>query len=363
MRSIKKNIFSDSDIEKSIFKDESVFYPDYFPQNILARDPQIKDLTYYLKPIVSKKKANNILISGPPGTGKTLVTNYILDQLTDFSNKVKFIYINCIQDNTRFAVLSKLVSFYNGVLPRRGLVIDEVWQRLTELFSKSEIFPIIVLDEIDKMNLEDSSKLLYDLSRFYINSKFFTLILITNYKSFVLKLDTRTQSSLSLNEIDFLKYKPTEIKQILKERIDFGLIDNCLSQDLLGYVCGYSASRGGDARIAIDLIYKSAKASEKKGKLVISKEIILDSSKLVDSVKLFEKIEGLNKKEQEILNLIEEAITTKELYLKTKIPQRTVRNIIDALERLELISVNPLNIGKGKTRELKLRFDKSLLKK
>lgn len=212
------------------------------------------------------------------------------------------------------------------------------------------------------MDLDDSSKLLYDLSRFYINSKYFTLILITNHKPFILKLDTRTQSSLFLNEIDFLKYKPTEIKQILKERIEFGLIDNCLSQDLLGYVCGYSASRGGDARIAIDLIYKSAKASEKRGELVILKEVLLDSSKLVDSVKLFEKIECLNQREQEILNLIEEPITTKDLYLNTKIPQRTVRNIIDALEKLELISVDSLSQGKGKTRVIKLRFDKSLLK-
>ena len=68
----KKNIFSRTSSKhiQSIFKDETVFYADYFPENIVSRDKEINEITYLLKPLINNKRASNILISGNPGTGK-----------------------------------------------------------------------------------------------------------------------------------------------------------------------------------------------------------------------------------------------------------------------------------------------------
>lgn len=356
----KKNIFSEiKNIDQSIFKNESVFYPDYFPENIFSRDSEVKELSYNLKALVSGKRSNNFLIHGPPGTGKTLISNYVLKQLSDYSLKVKYLYINCIQENTRFSVLSKIVSFFGMHLPRRGLAVDEIWLRVKELFSKAQFQPVIILDEIDKV--KDASSLLYDLSRHSSKNKYFTLILITNNKLFINDLDLRTQSSLFLKDLEFKKYTSQEIKQILKERVDYGLLENSISQDLIGYIAGYSAIRGGDCRIAIDLLYKSAKNAESKGLQKISKEILLNSSSYIDSIKLNEKINSLSKEEFSFLKSLKNDLLTTELYKSSKIPERTLRRYLTKFENLGFVSFKPVKEGKGNIRQVSLNFNKELL--
>jgi len=362
---MKKNIFSEkNDLEgKPIFKDESVFYPDYFPLSIPSRETQIKELTFLLKPLLVQKKANNILVYGPPGTGKTLTTNFVLKELCEYTKKVNFTYINLIKENTRVAVLSKVVSLFGGILPRRGLAIDEILSRTLELFSKADFSPIIILDEIDKMDKEESSKLLYDLARFNVGKKYFTLILVTNYKSCILELDNRTQSTLFLSDLEFPKYKPQEIKGILKERIEYGFIPGSISEDLIGYVAGFAAGRGGDARIAIDLLYKAGKNTEKLGHSEITKDILLSSARLVDSVKLSEKIRYLHPEEYELLLAIDEGIDVSTLYVKLKFSERAIRRYLENLENLELIKIETYRVGKAEKRRVTLSVDPELLKK
>lgn len=362
---MKKNIFVKdfSDTNVSIFKDESVFYPGYLPEDIKAREKEIQELSYNLRPISENRKARNVLVFGPPGTGKTLISKFVIRQLSEFTQKAKSIYINAIEDNTRFAVYSKLLSLYNSPLPRRGLGIDELISRVKEEMTKTDFIPVIVIDEVDKLEKSEISTILYDFSRIEVSKKYFSLILITNYKEFTIALDPRVQSSLFLTEIEFKKYSPIELKEILKERIAYGLIPNVISEDLIGYITGYAAKNGGDARIAIDILYKSAKLSEKKGNLKIDKETILESEKLIDAVKLCEKLNFIDPIEKEILNAIPDGgIDSGDLYHNfPKDSDRTIRRHLDTLEKMSLIKTKENVSQKGKTRKIELTFSKELL--
>lgn len=363
MTLLKKNIFSQSkNIEQSIFVNENVFYPDYIPENISSRDIEIKELSLSLKSLLSNKRANNFLIYGMPGTGKTLVSNFVLKELVEYSQKVKFVYINCIQENTKFSIYSKIISLFGDIFPRRGLASDEVFLRIKELFSKSDSMPVVILDEIDKLSNIDASDLLYSLARFTSKNKYFTLLLITNNKSFIQDLDLRTQSSLFLQDLEFKKYTSQDIKKILKERISYGLLKDAISEDLLGYISGFAAIRGGDARIAIDLLYKSAKDAEKTGLLKITKEILLKNSNLVDSIKFKEKIETFSKEEISFLKTLENKQKTNQLYdINKDISQRSVRRYLLKFEKLGLISLKKISNVKGIVREINLNYNKELL--
>ncbi len=363
----KPNIFEKKTAKAdSIFKDECVFYPNYFPENIKARDKEIQEISYSLRPITENKRARNLIIHGPPGTGKTLISNFVLKQLMEYTQKARYLYINAIEDNTRFAVYSKiLVSMYSVPIPRRGLGIDELLSRLKEELKKSEKFPILIVDEVDKLLKEEISEILYDLSRIEINSKYFTLILITNHRDFLATLDSRTQSTLFLNDLEFKRYSPQELKEILNERVEYGLIKNSISQDLVGFITGYAAKNGGDARIAIDLLYKSAKETDKVGLLEITKDIILDSAKLIDSVKLIEKLNYIDSKQKELLEGIpKEGIESGALYKKfeKKESDRTIRRHLEILENIGLIKTIQVTDKKGKTRKIETTFNKELLK-
>ncbi|HOZ35365.1 MAG TPA: AAA family ATPase [archaeon] len=362
---MKRNIFVKdlSDTQVSIFKDESVFYSSYLPEDIKAREKEIQELSYNLRPISENRKARNVLIFGPPGTGKTLISKFVIRQLSEFTQRAKSIYINAIEDNTRFAVYSKLLTLYNSPLPRRGLGIDELISRVKEEMSKTDFIPVIVIDEVDKLEKSEISTILYDLSRIEVSMKYFALILITNHKEFVITLDPRVKSSLFLSEIEFKKYSPQELKEILKERISYGLIPNAISEDMVGYITGYAAKNGGDARIAIDILYKSAKTAEKKGNLKIDKETIQESEKLIDAVKLCDKLNYIEPIEKDILNAIpKEGIESGNLYAAfPKDSDRTVRRHLDTLEKIGLIKTKDNISQKGKTRKIELTFSKELL--
>lgn len=365
-KALKKNIFTKEPTASiiSIFKDESVFYPSYFPEDIKSRDKEIQELSYNLKPISENRKARNLLLFGPPGTGKTLISKFVTKQLSEYTQKARAIYINAIEDNTRFSVYSKLLSLYNSPLPRRGLGIDELISRTKEEMNKFDFIPVVIIDEVDKLEKSESSTILYDLSRLEVSKKYFALILITNHREFIFTLDPRVQSSLFLTEIEFKRYSPQELKEILKERIEYGLIPNAISEDLIGYITGYGAKNGGDARIAIDALYKSAKACEKKGGIKIDKETIQESVKFIDSVKLSEKLNYIESKEKEILNAIpEKGIDSGALYKHfSKDSDRTIRRYLDNLENIGLIKSTDNISQKGKTRKLELTFSKELLK-
>lgn len=347
----------------SIFKDESIFYPSYLPEDIKARDKEIQELSYNLRPISENRKARNVLMFGPPGTGKTLTSKFVIKQLSEFTQKAKPLYINAIEDNTRFAVYSKLLTLYNSPLPRRGLGVDELISRVKEEMSKTDFIPVIIIDEVDKLEKSEISTILYDLSRMEVSKKYFALILITNYKEFTITLDPRVKSSLFLSEIEFKRYSPQELKEILKERIDYGLIPKAISEDMIGYITGYAAKNGGDARIAIDILYKSAKTAEKKGNLKIDKETILESEKLIDAVKLCEKLNYIDQLEKDILKTIpEDGIDSGDLYkLFSKDSDRTIRRHLDNLEKIGLIKISENATQKGKTRKIELTFSKELL--
>ena len=361
----KQNIFERKVLKaESIFKDEQVFYPNYFPEEIKSRDKEIQEISYNLKPITENKKARNLLIHGLPGTGKTLVSNYVLKQLTEYTHKAKFVYINAIEDNTRFSVYCKLLTLYNSPLPRRGLGIDEILNRVKEEMSKTDFIPIIIIDEVDKLEKSEISTILYDLSRIEVFKKYFALLLITNHKEFLITLDPRVQSSLFLSEVEFKKYSPQELKEILKERIEHGLIPSAISEDLIGYITGYAAKNGGDARIAIDLLFKSAKTADKIGVLKIDKEIIIDSAKFIDAVKLSEKLNYIEEIEKKILKSIPElGIESGLLYKKfPKDSDRTIRRYLENLEKIGLVKIKEDNSQKGRTRIIELCFNKELLK-
>lgn len=362
---MKKNIFVKdfSDSTVSIFKDESVFYPSYLPEDIKARDKEIQELSYNLRPISENKKARNVLIFGPPGIGKTLISKFVLKQLSEFTQKARPLYINAIENNTRFALYCELLTLYNSPLPRRGLGIDELISRIKEEMQKTDFIPVVVIDEVDKLEKSEISTILYDLSRIEVSKRYFSLVLITNHKEFTFALDPRVQSSLFLSEIEFKRYSPQELKEILKERIDYGLMPKAISEDLTGYITGYAAKNGGDARIAIDILYKSAKTAEKKGLVKIDKETILESEKLIDAVKLSEKLNYIDFKEKEILQIIPtEGIDSGSLYeFFPKDSDRTIRRYIENLEKIGLIKTKETVSQKGKTRKIELTFNRELL--
>src|SRR3989338_361181 len=155
---MKRNIFEGSSKEHVIFKDEKYLYPEYLPERLPHRDSEISSLVFSLQPVLKGGKPQNVFIAGSTGTGKTATVRYVLNELQEYSDRAKGLYINCFEFNSRHSILSKLSNFLGSAVPRRGTATDEIHSRFVEALRKTSFVPIVVLDEVDQLMLRSEER-------------------------------------------------------------------------------------------------------------------------------------------------------------------------------------------------------------
>lgn len=361
------NIFRQLSNDKSIFRNEPALRPDYLPENMPTRERELKDMASYLQEAAKGRAPPSMLLVGPPGTGKTSISKLLLKQLCEVSSRPFPIYINCWETTTRYGILNKLVIELGDMLPRRGIATDEIVSRLAEIGKREKFIPIIILDEVDRLlstTEQGEDKVLYDLSRAQealgLNA---SVIAITNERDLPAKLDGRVRSSLTNHTIYFEAYTPTQLKEILNVRAREALFTGTYDEDVIGLCAAIGAKSGGDARLAIHLLWAAAKKAEVDGAKKISVEHvrqIKERSISHTSTPAERKIDSLEEQDKNLIEIIAKSdggIDSGEIYQKLSIEhnqQRNVRNRLDRLQKSGLIEFEERHKGMGKTRFWKI---------
>ncbi len=346
------NIF-DSSKENSILKDERFLYPDFVPDQLPFRDAEIGEIVFGLKPAAHGKKPTNIFIAGKPGTGKTASAKFVLNELEEYSDRAKPLYINCFEINTRYAILAKATNFFGFPVPNRGLGSQEIFERFLAVIKNKKIVPILIFDEAEQLlKNEDSKKLLYDLSRLAEQFKIFAgLLFISNDEKFLSFLDERIRSSLNASKIVFEKYSALQLKEILKERAQYAFFSNVLEDEVIP-LCAAHASKEGDARIAIESLLKASRFAERENAQKVSVKHVRKAFMEEKPVK-FEITENLSEQEQLVLDFVAETeVSAGDLYkaLCKKFAERTLRKAVSDLEKKGLLVTEKTKKGKGHSR-------------
>jgi cell division control protein 6 len=187
---------------------------------------------------------------------------YVLGQLSEYSSKPLPIYVNCWQHDSRQAVLSLISQKAGEVLPRRGISGEEVFSRTLEALHQAKRVPVIVLDEADRLFWGGQDKLLYDLTRTWETSQVHScVILVTNDSDLLARADARVRSSLVGRTVEFRPYSPVQLKQILVERSQIALAPGVCSPEVIALCAAFGAKAGGDARVALQALWLSARAA------------------------------------------------------------------------------------------------------
>ncbi|MEM3555648.1 MAG: AAA family ATPase [Candidatus Micrarchaeia archaeon] len=354
-----ENIFRRISAEKEIFKDERALMPDYLPEVMPHREEQIKEIAFSLKGAAEGKRVENMLITGSSGTGKTSSVKYVFKQLQEYSQRVIPIYINCWEFSTRHSILSNIAQSLGEFLPRRGISTDEIIDRIAEVLKKEKKTPVIALDEVDRLfaTQYDEEKVLYDLARgkelFSVN---FGVVAITNSSEFLVKLDQRIKSSLVQKQLLFKQYSPIELKDILKSRAKLAFYPETLSEEVIPLCAARAAKNNGDARLAINLLWKAGKIAERENAEKVREEHVRKAFEEVGD----EEGKKLSGKEKEIYEFVKERgeVTSKELYEKFKDEtDRSIRNYVNRLCELGFLTAEEMKskVGKGRTRLIKIK--------
>jgi cell division control protein 6 len=250
---------------ESLFKNEYALEYSFLPRNVPFRDPQQKYLASCIKPLLMEHNGRNVLVHGPPGVGKTVALKHLLSELeesNELTDKIFPIYINCWHKNTTYKVVLELCDQV-GYAFVQNKNTEDLFKIVTQILNKKSA--VIVFDEIDKA---EDTDFLYILAETLFRK---TMLLVTNYKSWLLELDDRIRSRLMLEQIEFPNYDKEEIEGILRERIPYAFSTDCVDDAALK-VISKKAAELKDLRIGLFLLRESTLVAEEKGSRNITAE-------------------------------------------------------------------------------------------
>lgn len=240
------------DGENRIIRNLEVLEEVFIPSRIVHREGQLKALRDCLNPLLKNLNPRDSFLWGKPGTGKTCIARYLTQELKKETG-VKVAYVNCWEAPSRFRILFSILEDLGLSLSvhRKGTPLDELLDVLRRELQKDRA--VVILDEVDR--LEDE-KIVYDL----VNSPNLCLLMIANQETALHGLDARSRSRLSSAEnIGFPEYSGQEILDILKDRVEWGLVPGVLGNSQLEAI---TSRANGDARFAIGIMKVVAQNAE-----------------------------------------------------------------------------------------------------
>lgn len=273
-----RDIFDEELGRETVFRDASKLMPDYVPQVLVHRDEEFRQLVRIFKPVLENKASQRALVTGSVGVGKTALTRKFGAELEstarDRKMKLVYLHVNCRKDKTLYAILSKIVHRFNPKEPYRGLGPEKLLNDLIIHLNSHDTYLVLTLDELDFFVEQNGPDLIYSLSRAAEESggqNRISMIAIGRDKSFLRTMDPATQSSFMHNVLSLDRYHSTQLLDILKQRVGEAFKVGTVEEETLELIADI-ASRWGDARFALELLWRAGMAADSEGRDLVTPE-------------------------------------------------------------------------------------------
>ncbi|TXT56860.1 MAG: ORC1-type DNA replication protein [Candidatus Thorarchaeota archaeon] len=265
--------FVEDELSKnSVFKSEHYLSIDYVPDRLPHRDEELRTLAQSFKSLISSpgRTSRKFIIEGSVGTGKTAVTKKFTEQLIQAADRrgirLHKIHINCRVNKSVYLVFLRILREFKPNFPRRGHSPEEVLQMIVEVLDHEDRFLLLILDELDYFIRNKGVDIIYDLTRLMddrLNAPQ-RVSMIGIGRSIPLTddlFDSSTLSTLQRNVLRFEKYSAVALADILRERIKMAFEKGAVLTDTVDVICDIAAERG-DARYAIELLWRAGKQAD-----------------------------------------------------------------------------------------------------
>jgi cell division control protein 6 len=257
----------------SVFVDESVLDLNYVPNTLIHREEELRLLTALFDFIISTpfEMTQRAIIVGDVGTGKTaLAQRFGLNLIQEGIKrrlKVHYLHVNCRElKGSLFMVLRRVVKSLRPEFPERGYAATELLEILVQILDEENVQLLLCLDEVDALIEREGSDSLYYLTRIQERHpdapRRLSLLAITRDREVFKKLDRSTLSSLQRNIVQMPNYTRNQLSDIILGRVEMAFRENTVPLNVVDFISELASLEHGDARYAIDLIWRSGKYAD-----------------------------------------------------------------------------------------------------
>jgi len=361
--------------DHTIFRDSDVLESDHVPEEFYFRDAQMKDLAYSLSPGLHGGRPINAVLRGIPGTGKTTSVKQIFAEVEETTKRILPVYVNCQNDKTLFAVLSRIHSHMFGHAPPAlgypgGQLLDKIGKTLMD---RKVVLAVCLDDANYLLPGKVLNNILYTILRLYETyrgTRSGVMVTVSNVETnFFKELDPCVMSVFHPMEIYFAPYSHDEIHTILQDRVRKALYPGAISGEVLDAIVEKAVSCG-DLRVGLDLIRRAATSADREGLMTVTDRHVESAFEFSQNIHLETTMKTLCDEELNLLSHIayltledpDTPITAGSLYesaqMKMRLSYTLFHQRIKKFDEMRLINVNLKSKGNGgKMREIMLRYD------
>lgn len=294
--------------DQSVFRDETKLDINYVPHDLPHREKELHLLMNFFSFILRfpGKMTQRIIRTGGVGTGKTVLSKRFGADITREANKkginLRYVHVKCREyRGSLFLIIQHTVKIFHPNFPRRGYSAEELRDILLQILDEENAYLSITLDEFESLIEREGSEAVYKLTRLQEimpnKPQRLSFICILRVFSLIEQLDASTRSTLQLNVINLEKYSKPELVGILNDRLPIVFKPLTVLEQTLEFIADLAFSENGNARFAIELLWRSGKYADAEDFRAVTPEYV---RKAVSNV-----IPTIRKSESASLNLHE----------------------------------------------------------
>jgi cell division control protein 6 len=257
----------------SVFKDESKLDINFVPSRLPHREKEHRLLMEFFDFLLHypERMAQRVLITGDVGTGKTVLAQRfgadIMQEANKKSIRLRYVHVNCREyRGSLLLILQHAVSLFRPTFPKRGFSAEEILSALAQTLDEENACAVLALDEFDSLVEREGSEAVYKLTRLQemrpgMPQRISLLGIIRDLK-LLDKLDASARSTLQRNVIALEKYSEPQLIDILNDRVTMAFEPSAVPDDTVSLVAELAQSESGNARFAIELLWRAGKYAD-----------------------------------------------------------------------------------------------------
>ena len=270
---------------QSVFKDETKLDINYVPYRLPHRETEKRLLMEFFKFILRfpDRMTQRVIVTGDVGTGKTALSQRFGAEITlkakNAGHKLRYVHVNCREYRGRFSlIIHNVVSIFHPNFPKRGYTAEEILEALLKILEEENVYIILALDEFGSLIEQEGSEAVYKLTRIQemrLNKpQRVSLICILRDLKPIGQLDSSSKSTLQQNIINLENYSKKQLADILSDRVNLACKPLTVSEDVVSLIAELAFSENGNARFAIELLWRAGKYADAEDRDEVTPECV-----------------------------------------------------------------------------------------